>query len=296
MAATFESLIKDIPMSYVVVICIFGMSMLLEIFLAKYRLIKARYGLHDTFVSLSLAVGNSAGSFIGIPVAAAVMTWLHQYRLFTIPMSAIWAWPLLIVLEDFTYYWMHRFNHERRLFWAVHVNHHSSQHFNFSTALRQPVTAELLGVCWVLWLWLPLFGFPVYAVLLQRGFNLTYQAWIHTEAIGKLPRPIEFLLNTPSHHRVHHARNPSFIDRNFGGIFMIWDRLFGTFAEEKASEPIRFGLSQNIATHNPFRILFHEYVAIYRDLKSAKSIAHAVGYVFGRTGWRPVLDQRVNEG
>ena len=167
-----------------------------------------------------------------------------------------WVWVLLFFADDLSYYWFHRVSHESRLFWASHVVHHSSQHYNLSTALRQtwvPMTY------FPFWLWMPLVGFAPWMVLLAQAWSLIYQFWIHTERIHRLPRWVEGVLNTPSHHRVHHGSNHQYLDKNYAGILIIWDRIFGTWEPE--GERVRYGLTKNLTTYNPVHVAFHEYVA-----------------------------------
>ena len=140
---------------------------------------------------------------------------------------------------------------------------------------------------WAPWFPLLLIGFPPEMIFLQSGLNLLYQFWIHTEAIRRMPAWFEYLFNTPSHHRVHHASNPRYVDRNYAGMFMVWDRMFGTFAAERDDDPPKYGLIHNIDTYNPFRIAFHEWAAMFRDVRRARSLREFGGYVFGPPGWRP---------
>ena len=139
----------------------------------------------------------------------------------------------------------------------------------------------------LVWLPLPLLGIPPWMVFTGFAINLVYQFWVHTERIDRMPRWFEYLFNTPSHHRVHHASNPRYLDRNYAGMFMVWDRLFGTFAEELATDPPRYGLVHNIETYNPLRIAFHEWWAMLKDVRHARSARQLWGYVFGPPGWRP---------
>jgi sterol desaturase/sphingolipid hydroxylase (fatty acid hydroxylase superfamily) len=255
-----------------------------EIVLARLNKVDARYETKDTAVSLVMGLGSTvAGVFTGGLVVAASL-WVYQHRLFTIPMGAIWAWVAIFFLEDATYYWFHRIAHERRFWWASHVNHHSSQHYNLSTALRQTWTGGVAGT-WLLWLPLSFLGFPPAMVAIEKGISLVYQYWIHTETIRRMPRWFEAVFNTPSHHRVHHARNPRYLDRNYAGILIIWDRMFGTFQPELDEEPCRYGLVKNLATFNILRVAFHEWIAIGRDLVRAPR--HALGWLFGPPGWSP---------
>jgi sterol desaturase/sphingolipid hydroxylase (fatty acid hydroxylase superfamily) len=260
----------------------FILSIILEIVLARMGKADARYETKDTAVSLGMGLGSTLAGVLTGGVIFAVTVWVYQHRLFTIPMTAIWAWAAIFLLEDLTYYVFHRIAHERRFWWASHVNHHSSQHYNLSTALRQTWTGGVAGT-WLLWLPLAWLGFPPAMIAIQKGISLVYQYWIHTEAIRKLPRWFEAVFNTPSHHRVHHARNAVYLDRNYAGILIIWDRMFGTFQPELEAEPCRYGLVKNMATFNILRVAFHEWAGIAQDV--ARHPRHALGYVFGPPGW-----------
>jgi len=191
------------------------------------------------------------------------------------------GWIAVIVGWDFLYYWYHRAGHEIRILWAAHVNHHSSRHYNLSTALRQTWTpfASVL-------FFIPLAatGFEAEQILTAGALNLLYQFWIHTETIDRLG-PLEWIFNTPSHHRVHHATNAPYIDRNYGGILILWDRWFGTFAAE-VEKPV-YGLTKNISTYNPVGVAFHEYAAIATDVRSAESWEDRLGFAFRHPGWAP---------
>jgi len=239
------------------------------------------YAGRDTLASLAMGIGNviiAAGTKLPM---IALFTWLYQYRVTTLP-NAWWTWLLLLFADDLCYYAFHRASHEIRFFWAAHVNHHSSQHYNLSTALRQSWTTPLTEP----WFWvaLPLLGFAPWMILTQMAVSLLYQYWIHTEAIDRLG-PLEWIFNTPSHHRVHHGANPEYLDRNHGGIFIIWDRLFGTFEPERA--PVRFGLTTNLRSHHPVHIAFHEWRAMLADAWRAGSLRHALGFLFRAPGWHP---------
>jgi len=185
-----------------------------------------------------------------------------------------------IVAWDFIYYWNHRFMHESRWLWAIHVVHHSSERYNLSTALRQPV-AEHLG-SFLPYGVLALLGVRPSVIETARGVNLLYQYWIHTEAIGRLG-PAEEVLNTASHHRVHHGSNRQYLDRNHGSILIVWDRLFGTFAREE--EPVVYGLTHNIDTFNPVRIATGEHVEMLRDVARADNWRDRLSPVFRGPGW-----------
>jgi sterol desaturase/sphingolipid hydroxylase (fatty acid hydroxylase superfamily) len=185
-----------------------------------------------------------------------------------------------VAIWDAIYYWNHRAMHESRWLWAIHVVHHSSERYNLSTALRQPV-ADAFGM-FVPYSVMALAGFRPQLIEMARGVNLLYQFWIHTETIGKLGR-LEEVLNTPSHHRVHHGSNRRYIDRNHGSILIVWDRLFGTFQRE--DEPVVYGLTTNVGSFNPVRIATHEHADILRDVARARTWRDRLGYVFRGPGW-----------
>ncbi len=260
-------------------------AVVLEASLGGLGLIRARYRLWDALASFAMRAGNVVvnlamnGLMFGGLVAAS------HWKIATIPQTALWAWLVLFVLDDFTYYWFHRISHRCRFWWAAHVNHHSSREYNLSTAVRQPWTGVVVGT-WMPWIWLAWLGFPPGMILLQQGFNLFYQFWIHTEAVGRLPAWVEYLFNTPSHHRVHHASNPRYLDRNYAGVLMVWDRAFGTFEAERDDERPDYGLVRNIETYNPLRIAFHEWLAMGRDLRRARGAREVIGVMFGPPGWR----------
>jgi sterol desaturase/sphingolipid hydroxylase (fatty acid hydroxylase superfamily) len=235
----------------------------------------------DSVASLSMLAGNVAVQLAMQPALATIDAALYRHRI------ANWgarrgAMTGAMVLWDFCYYWDHRWMHEVRLLWANHVSHHSSERYNLTTALRQPWSPFL-----TFWVFapLPLLGFDPAKVHRAGQLNLLYQFWIHTEAIDRLPDPIELVFNTPSHHRVHHGANRQYLDKNYGGILIIWDRLFGTFEAEVRR--IRYGLTKNINTFNPAKIGYHEFADIVRDVRAAKGWRARARHVFGRPGWTP---------
>jgi sterol desaturase/sphingolipid hydroxylase (fatty acid hydroxylase superfamily) len=239
------------------------------------------YERRDTVASLSMGIVNVAVStgakFLSIPFFAL----LYQYRVLDLGQPAMWwSWLVLLVAEDFCYYWFHRTHHEVRLFWAVHVNHHSSEHYNLSTALRQALLTPLTGP--IFWAPLALVGFAPWMILTAQAWSLLYQFWLHTEAIDRMG-PLESIMNTPSHHRVHHGKNVRYLDKNHAGIFIIWDRLFGTFAKE--TEKVSYGLTSDIKSFNLFTICFHEVAAIARDARRAPTLRAKLGYIFAPPGW-----------
>ncbi|MGN9774500.1 sterol desaturase family protein [Micromonospora sp. H33] len=239
------------------------------------------YGAADTATSLAMGLGSVFTDLLWkVPIAAA---YALLYTLTPLRITEVWwTWPLILLAQDFCYYWSHRGHHVIRILWASHVVHHSSQRFNLSTALRQPWTGL---TSWIFYIPLILAGVHPAVLAFCGSVNLLYQFWIHTERIDRLPRWYEFVFNTPSHHRVHHASQGGYLDRNFGGILIVWDRLFGTFAPER--ERCLYGLTKNIATYNPVRVAFHEYAAIARDVRAATNWRQRAGHLFRTPGWQP---------
>lgn len=211
-------------------------------------------------------------------VAAGALTPLH------LSPRHWWVWVACLVVTDCCYYWAHRGDHRIRLLWAAHSVHHSSTHFNISTNLRLPWFHPVsYAVRSMAWLPAALLGFPAWMIFLVNTAGLVFQIPCHTERIGKLWRPYEFLFNTPSHHRVHHGSNPAYLDKNYGGVFIIWDRCFGSYAEEV--EPVRYGLTHRIDTDNPVKYNYLETVSLMRDVSHAESWRGRFGYMFGPPGW-----------
>ena len=240
------------------------------------------YERRDTNTSLRMGAGSVViGVFWGIVVLATYAGLYHLTPL-RVPTDQWWAYVALFACDDLAFYWYHRISHEVRVFWASHVVHHSSTHFNLSTALRQPwVPLTTLPF----WAPLALLGFAPWMIFGMQSVSLIYQFGLHTERIGRLSAPIEFLFNTPSHHRVHHGSQEQYLDKNYGGILIIWDRLFGTFAGE--GERVIYGLTTNIGTYNVFVVAFGEYAAIWNDVRAATTWRERAGYVFGGPGWTP---------
>lgn len=259
----------------------FVLLVLAEMIVARFR-DRARYCPRDTLTSLLFGLGSTVAGGLTAASMYGVFTWIAQFRVATIP-YAWWAFVLAFVLHDFTYYWVHRTGHRVRWFWAAHVNHHSSQHYNLSTALRQSWTG-FFTAGFVFEVPAILIGFPVAMMFFVGGLNLIYQFWIHTEVIDRCPRWFEGVMNTPSHHRVHHAINPRYLDRNYAGVFIVWDKIFGTFEPERADDACRYGIVKQLGSFNLPHAVFHEWVGIARDLWSAP-MRHKLMYFVGPPGW-----------
>ena len=241
-----------------------------------------KYEPRDTLVSLAMGLGSTVAGLLTAGLIGGLVYGLYQYRLFDIGWQW-WAWIACFVLDDLAYYWFHRFAHRVRWIWASHVNHHSSQHYNLSTALRQTWTGTV-ALSFIFRLPLPLIGFHPVMVFFCGGINLIYQFWFHTEAIDKFPRWFEAVMNTPSHHRVHHATNPVYLDRNYAGVFIVWDRMFGTFQPELAGTRIHYGIVKQLGSFNLLWVAFHEWIGIARDVWTAPW-GSKLGYVWRPPGW-----------
>jgi sterol desaturase/sphingolipid hydroxylase (fatty acid hydroxylase superfamily) len=274
----------DLPNAVTLATPIFVALVVLEAILTRRGRIKGSYETRDTATSLIMGFGSLIGGLLFAWIGIDAIVFAYRFRLFEIGF-VWWAFPLAFVLDDLAYYWVHRIGHRSRWFWASHVVHHSSQHFNLSTALRQTWTGEISGL-FVLKVPLALLGFPPALLIFVAGVNLVYQFFIHTEAVGRLPRWVEALFNTPSHHRVHHGRDAPYLDANYAGVFIIWDRLFGSFAPELDALPPRYGLVRNIGTFNPLRVAFHEFIGIAHDLtRPGLTLRQRLFYLFAPPGW-----------
>lgn len=274
-------LIPELPNIIHFAIPFFIITVIIEVILTvKVKMEDYKY--KDSLTSITMGLGNV---FIGLFTKGVTLTFflfIYKYRFFTIPFIW-WSWLILLFAEDLVYYWNHRIAHESRLFWASHVVHHSSKKYNLSTALRQTWSGSFYT--FIFWTPLALIGFHPVMILMQMSISLLYQYWIHTELIYKLPNWFEAIFNTPSHHRVHHATNPQYLDRNHAGIFIIWDKLFGTF-EPEIEKPI-YGLVSNINTYNPIKVAFHEWFSMLSDfLFSKTSIFNKLKYLSKPPGWK----------
>lgn len=262
---------------------LFVLAICIEVVVSRKQQLDLYYG-KDTLVSLSMLILTALVEFIPKLLAFIAFYLLHEISpLRDIVLRQWWAWGLLFFVDDFAYYWFHRMNHEVRLFWAGHVPHHSSVKLNLGTALRQGVGERLHK--FFFWMWIPLLGFDPIMMLMMMAINLFYQFWVHTELVDKLPQPIEWIFNTPSHHRVHHASNIRYLDCNHAGVLIIWDRMFGTFSEEKLEEKPIYGLTKNIESYHPITVATHEYQSIWQDVRRASKWSDKLKYIFFAPGW-----------
>ena len=259
----------------------FVLLILFEMWLSRRR-DRAAYEPRDTLTSLALGLGSTVAGLLTGGLVVALGFALSRYALLEIGWQW-WAWIACFILDDLAYYWFHRTAHRVRWFWASHVIHHSSQHYNLSTALRQTWTG-FLSLAFIFRLPLFLIGFEPAMILFCGGINLIYQFWIHTEAVRRLPRWVEAVMNTPSHHRVHHGVNPRYLDTNYAGVFIIWDRMFGTFTPERDDDPVRYGIIKQLGSFNILWAATHEWVGIARDVWRAPW-GSKLGYIVMPPGW-----------
>jgi sterol desaturase/sphingolipid hydroxylase (fatty acid hydroxylase superfamily) len=248
----------------------------------SYREQKELYEVKDTFSSLAMGIGNVLSGLITKALIFGSFLFFYRFRIFTLPSTAWWVWVLAFFADDLSYYWFHRVSHHVNWFWASHVVHHSSQKYNLAAALRQTWTGNLTG-SFTFWLWMPLAGFHPIIVMTMQSISLIYQFWIHTELINRLPASVEFIFNTPSHHRVHHGTNLKYLDKNHAGILIIWDRIFGTFKAEE--ERPTYGLTRNIGSFNPVIVAFKTWAELFRKAMHSGSLRNAIQYFTKPPGW-----------
>lgn len=228
--------------------------------------------------SLFFSTAFKVGSFF-------VFLWLFEHAApYHLPVDTWWYWVLLTVVLDLAYYWNHRFVHRVNVGWAAHQAHHSSEYMNFGTALRQKWNPWFEIFFWAP---LPLLGFEPWTIYAAWSVNLVFQFFVHTETIDRLPRPVELVFNTPSHHRVHHGSDPEYLDTNYAGIFIVWDRLFGTFTPERQRPT--YGLTKPVGTYDLIRLQYGDYAKIARNVRLAKGWRERMGYLFGPPGWAPAV-------
>lgn len=243
-------------------------------------------------ISSALGIGFLTISYLTKGLVILCFSIIYQYRFFTLPSSAWWGWLLFLIAEDFTFYWFHRFSHTIRILWASHQLHHSSKIYSLASTFRETWTGTVTCT-FLFWGWMPLMGVEPGVIVLLKSFSMIYQFWLHTESIRKLPHWFEFIFNTPSHHRVHHGSNEEYLDKNFGGILIIWDRMFGTYLPETIRP--KYGLTKDINSNNILTIAFYEWVAIYKDLKRPGNKSDKWNYLLNKPGWKYEKNQSASK-
>ncbi len=268
-------------MQYVAYFFIFNsaliaIELILDIFTSKERRWKDTWANVIIFIINQLLEKTAFGA-IGV-LCLVPISWLSPLE---IPMN-IWTWILAFFVADFTYYWMHRLEHEHRILWASHSVHHSSEDYNLTISLRLSIVESAFE--WIFLIPMILLGFSPFQAIVGLIFVAQFQTWIHTERIKKLGW-LDEVFNTPSVHRVHHGSNDKYLDKNYGGVLIIWDKLFGTFQREE--EKVVYGLTKNINTYNPIKINFIEYKNIWKDVKKCRNVKDKFRVIFGDLIWRP---------
>ncbi|MEO1101209.1 MAG: sterol desaturase family protein [Pseudomonadota bacterium] len=276
----------DFPPPTTLAAPLFVLSVIWEWWAVKTGRAKGRYETKDAITSMAMGLGNVIVNTATGFAALWMMMLFWPYRLLEIPVTW-WSFLIVFVLYDFTYYWKHRFAHRVRWFWAEHVTHHSSRHYNLTTALRQPWVGPFTGLI-LIGAPMVILGFHPAYIFFAGGLNLLYQFWIHTEAIDRMPGWFEAVFNTPSHHRVHHAINPRYLDSNYAGVFITWDKMFGSFVPEREDDPCDYGIVKPLESYNPIAVAYHEFAAILRDCASdGLRPHHWIGRFINAPGWSP---------
>ena len=253
-------------------------------FIYSYINKKDFYKKNDTFASIGLLAGNVAVSLLTKGSILLLYIYFYQFRLFTInDLFPVWAvWALTFIVIDFVYYWYHRCSHRIRFLWAVHMNHHSSEEMNYVVSLRQAWFSPITKIPF--FIFMPLLGFDPLITLVAGVSSTLWGVLGHTQWIEKLG-PLEYIFVTPSSHRVHHGSNECYLDKNYGNFLIIWDRIFGTFAEEK--EKVKYGIRENVKTFNPFKITFRVWFQIVSDFSKSKTLKKKLLSIFGKPEWKP---------
>ena len=263
-----------------IVLLLLGVLLIVE-GIHSYKEDKHLFKKSDTLSNLAVGAGYIVCNISSKGLQLFIFECVSKFSLFHI--SERWyVWVFSILAADIAYYWYHRASHEVGWFWAVHVFHHSSEQYNLSIAFRVPWMKNFTGGI-LFWIWMPLIGFNPVITFFSIEVCLLYQAFLHTEAVRKLPQFIEYIFNTPSHHRVHHSSNFKYLDKNHGGILIIWDKLFGTFQKEE--EKPRYGLTTKLESYNPLKITFHEWVTMFKKMIHSGSFRNAVNYLIQPPGW-----------
>lgn len=230
----------------------------------------------DAWINILLGFGSVVfGAIFGL-LTGFIYVWCYEMAPYRFPPDAWWSWVLLFFVDDLAYYVFHRVSHETRLFWNFHVVHHSSEQYNLAVAVRQSWFSGVLH--WLFYAPVMLLGFAPWMFAVMHGFNLIYQFWTHTKRIDKFPAWFEYVFNTPSHHRVHHGVNEAYLDRNYGGVLIIWDRIFGSFVLE--TETPRYGIIKPLRSYNPLWINLHGWSEMFTEMRLRKGLGQKLRCVF----------------
>jgi sterol desaturase/sphingolipid hydroxylase (fatty acid hydroxylase superfamily) len=266
---------------------LYFIAMAAEFYISDKKERKA-YDISDTLMSFWFGIAGATLDLAMKGICFLVLDWCNDHAFISpdfLVSFPLFAWMLVFIGQDFCFYWLHRTEHMSRVFWAVHSNHHSSERYNFAVAIRSSVLQPTYR--FLFYIPVALMGFDGLTIMFVYALNQFYQFWLHTEQISKLPRWFEYIFVTPSHHRVHHASNTRYLDKNMGQVLIIWDRMFGTFQEELKEEKPRFGLTKPLQTRHPFKAIFNEFFLLGKDLKRAADWRTRLKYIFAPPGWNP---------
>lgn len=252
-----------------------------ELLYSYFRNIKL-YSAKGLLANIYLTSLNMGLDILVRGICLLVLDFFYEHRLVSWNGSVVLYWTVLVIAEDFMYYWLHRIDHYCRFFWAVHVTHHSSEEFNFTVGFRSSVFQPLYR--FIYFIPLALAGFRGIDIMFVYSATQIFGILAHTQTVGRLGF-LEYIFITPSHHRVHHGSNVRYLDKNMGMLLVFWDKLFGTFQAEEDSDPVKYGLTENIKTYHPIKVVFHEWKNIFTDLKKSSSFKDKLLYVFGPPGW-----------
>jgi sterol desaturase/sphingolipid hydroxylase (fatty acid hydroxylase superfamily) len=268
------------PATIAVFLCSSAAVISLAYFCFGIRLIYSeQYNARELFCNISIGLGAVLAGSLTIGWVAEIYSAAYGARIAS-TQPGMTFFVILLLADDLCYYIFHRASHSVHLWWASHSVHHSGDVFNLSITFRQPWTGRLTGQ-FICWLPLCLLGFPADWIIWQGGVSMAFQFWTHAEGLGKLPRPLEYVFNTPAHHRIHHAQNPVYRDKNFAGILIIWDRIFGTFAEEREDEPCSYIHTDQKASQNPFKVAFQEWLLMIEAVLRPGSFGSKLNLIFG---------------
>ncbi|TZF84133.1 sterol desaturase family protein [Pedobacter sp. BS3] len=240
------------------------------------------YNKRDTWTNLYLMSAAFVVNLATKTLTFFVLDFFYRFRLFEIE-NVFWYWLVLVLAQDFLYWALHTLGHYSRFFWAIHVTHHSSEHFNLTTGFRSTVFEPLYRM--LFYVPLALMGFNAIDIMFCYLATQIYGNLVHTQTVKKLHPVIEYIFVTPSHHRVHHASNVRYLDRNMGMILILWDRIFNTFQEETDDDKVKYGLTKPLENPGPADIIFHEFIALWHDIKKAPTLADKIRYVINPPGW-----------
>ena len=255
---------------------------LAEMFYSHYHH-KELYTGKDTAINLMCTSLNFLNDLLFRVVTLSVLSWFNTFSLIQVADKTWVYWTLLFFAQDFAYYVLHYVDHYVRFFWASHVTHHSSEKFNFTVAIRSSVFQPYYRFLY--FIPLALLGFEAFDIVFMYAATQVYGFWVHTETVSKLPRWFEYIFVTPSHHRVHHASNVEYLDSNMGMVLIIWDRIFGTFRPELDGIEVKYGLTKNLGSYHPIKVVFHEWNSIRSDIKKTPRLKDKIMYIFGPPGW-----------